>query len=254
MPLPGSAPRRQKKIGELNELVEIISIEKMHGNPWPVIRVVLPPPCGRVAGSGSCRNQIVIERAHDFNGGITGRIKMKMQKVTGSVFAALALITVELLLSTLPAAATQSLTTYILPQYDSPVTINGCWAGLADTDVGNVDYYQQQSVQFTITGSRTAIAVRFMFELDSAFNEKLDSIYGTVTGEFSTGVLIDRAHSPIGIVVPMWSTINIWPATAEVLCAVDTVRFTDGTIWNANYPAEIKAAKTGVTPAPATSP
>lgn len=132
-----------------------------------------------------------------------------------------------------PAHSAQALAVSVMPQNNSPIQISECFGGLTDTDVGNINYYVEQSVIFMNTSNRPVVAVRFKFDFYDAFSEHLGERYGTDTGTFSPGALIDHAHNHIGGVMGYWSSINIWPSITAIRCSVDTVRFDDGSIWDA---------------------
>jgi len=137
---------------------------------------------------------------------------------------------------TVPAVTGQTNTALqvsIAIQPTSPIGITNCFAGLADTSVGNVDYYVWESVQFVNVADATVTAIRFRFDLSTSFDEPLTSLFGTMDGEFSHGVNIDKAHAPIGTITADWSNINIWPGAHQIVCSVDTVRFANGQIWKA---------------------
>lgn len=145
------------------------------------------------------------------------------------------------------ARANQPLRMAVAPQPNSPIQINDCFGGLSDTDVGNVDYYVNEAVMFTNGSETTVNAIRFRFDFYTVFGEHLAERYGTDTGTFSPGVLIDHAHNHLGVAVPLWQSINIWPSIAAIVCSVDTVAFSGGQLWHASD----TVAMTSVKPSPA---
>src|SRR5579862_3488023 len=114
-----------------------------------------------------------------------------------------------------------------------PVRIDACAAQLADTSVGNVNYWIDEEVKFTNAGGQPITALRFQFDLLYAFGSRLRTMYGDVQGEFSPGVLIEPHYDMVAerFTSNVWSAINIDPNVSEVACSVSRVRFQDGTVW-----------------------
>lgn len=160
-----------------------------------------------------------------------------------AAFLALSILCVQ------SANANQPLRMGVRSQPESPVQINECFGGLSDTDVGNVDYYVNEAVIFTNKSETTVNAIRFRFDFYNVFGEHLDERYGTDTGTFSPNVLIDHAHNHLGVAVPEWQSINIWPSIAAIVCSVDTIAFSDGQLWHAG-----EARQTALTGLPISTP
>jgi len=141
----------------------------------------------------------------------------------------------------------------VLPQPEAPVQITLCAAGVQDSDVGNVDYYIVTEVTFQdTTAYQTATAVRFRFDLYNSFNEHLTALYGIKEGTFSPGVLIQpKSGGIMNVTLPDFSFINIWDTATQIICSVDTVAFSDGTIWRADFNHDLnEAVHPNVSPTP----
>ena len=161
-----------------------------------------------------------------------------------------AILAALIILSTVPASAARNFSKYaVLPQPEAPIQITYCQAWITDTDVGNVDYYINSAMTFRDQGDKTATAVRFRLDLYNSFNEHLTSLYGTKEGTFSPDVLIQPRSGIIGT-APDFSWINIWDSSTQVLCSVDTVAFSDGTVWRADFNADVNHFLHPATPTP----
>jgi hypothetical protein len=125
--------------------------------------------------------------------------------------------------------------TTILEQPDSPIRITKCLYAYTNPQEGNYD--MDTAVWFENTQGRTAVAVRFGFITYSAFDEVLGTHFGTLTGEFSSNVLIEPGYNPSS-----WTAAGPQPGNAvwrfpsstnavRLSCFVDAAKFTDGSKW-----------------------
>jgi hypothetical protein len=115
------------------------------------------------------------------------------------------------------------------------VTINNCFVSYWNSNSGISNYWLGETLAFTNTSSQVITAIRFKFSLFTAFNEVITTRYATDTGTFSPNIKINRIEfNLVGNAVPYWSEINIWPEADHSYCAIDTVRYVDGSIWHAS--------------------
>jgi len=127
-----------------------------------------------------------------------------------------------LCLTVVPALADTTLKTFVANTPGSPLHISQCSAELADTDVGNIDYYFRPRAEYKNVSARSIKALEIDFILMDGFDTKLM----TKGGLDSTG--LDAGSSDHG----SWEWINFPQSTSEVKCIVDRVKFTDGTSWH----------------------
>lgn len=154
-----------------------------------------------------------------------------------------------------PALCQASIPSAVLFQSTAPIRIDQCVADVRDSSVGNVRYYFETAVDFTNTSSKTVTAVRFRFTTFNAFHEPLRSYTGTSSdlsaapGSQQIGLrpskevaaLVQRAQAigmappPADLVNAMYDPdyrfINLDDTTAAAVCSIDSVLFSDGTIW-----------------------
>lgn len=115
----------------------------------------------------------------------------------------------------------------------SPVVLNQCYAGLRDTNVGNVNYYLAAAVSLTNYSEKIATAVQFQFQEVDVFGSPLNTVTGNDEGTFSQNIKIEpRTAALTGQVQPQWEWVNLAPAVHTVACSVTRVLFADGSQWS----------------------
>jgi len=136
------------------------------------------------------------------------------------------------------ADAGQGALSVVVPaQPNSPVELTTCYAWIVQN---SNETRVVVSVVFRVRpASKTATSVRFTFAAGNAFDAPI-SFTGTSEGSFSPGVRIDRAHAPIGTVIPMWNYPIAGSDVTKVACAVSDVAFADGSIWHAAQSTAMK--------------
>jgi hypothetical protein len=122
----------------------------------------------------------------------------------------------------------------------SPVQINSCyeWQNFMDEDR---DVYFAAS--FVNDSPKTVTAIKFDLVIINPFNEIVTTLTATQTGDLSPGATFQpptqqmpnpdtlqevTQFQPIG----MWAIQDDWGHGNHYTCAVDTVAFDDGTVWN----------------------
>lgn len=146
------------------------------------------------------------------------------------------------------ALASQGVNMAVLNQPKVPVKLIACYASLTDTDVGNGDYYLDVATQFQTTSAKEISAIRIRFDALDTFYTKLGTYAATyqagakmqpyegrpIEGPYVAGYMRmpthdDRNHG--------WASdadfINTTSTVAGVICSVDTIKFADGSIWQA---------------------
>jgi hypothetical protein len=118
---------------------------------------------------------------------------------------------------------------------NSPIRLDECRVESQDAD-GVSNFYIASSVSFTNLGPETATAVRFKFDISNPFGDYLGSKFLTQEGTFSPGARIAYQG---------WhEAIANYGSSGTAKCSVDTVRFSDGTVWQAGEPAPQAASGT----------
>jgi len=169
--------------------------------------------------------------------------------------ATIATISIGLVLGTaVPASAT--LTSWILPQPDSPVVLTDCLAGAR----GEAAFYLDLGARFQNRSQRAISAVRLRFDVIDPFNAIAKTVRGTDDSPLEPGSarddvvhniefeqLVTKYASATGdsaiAYLPTWEFVNAKEGRKYV-CSVDRVAFADGKQWQAKpmTPALIKAA------------
>lgn len=146
-------------------------------------------------------------------------------------------------LAVLPAA--------VLEQTASSVRIDQCLAGLRMSEAGNMNYWLDFGATFTNLSSKDISAVRLRFDGFNAFNEHLQTWYGTdsaqVVGARQQQVdIVHNVHSEqlsaqdakpgdpgadSPIYLPTWEFVNTADTVEKFVCSVDTILFTSGEKW-----------------------
>lgn len=167
-----------------------------------------------------------------------------------------------------PAAANENVNqpvrAVVMPQADSPIKLLGCSA-LADdyvsSQVSPPQYLYTQvhvEVSFEDQGGTAAKAIRFGFEVDDPFYHPFRTMFGTATGTFSPGAVIQPHRS--GLLNILQDDATAWNGNVAgqdigvVLCYVKEARFADGSVWTANLPEEVKAFRESRGGTPTASP
>ena len=141
------------------------------------------------------------------------------------------------------ARASDVIRVLVRRQPDAPLRLDDCKAYINDTDVGNVDYYLDIAADYTNVDPKNRMidAVRLRFDLFDDFYDSLRTVYGDDSDPISGG----QSSRPMGhdtpfesfahttAYVPDWEFINTTDTARNLICSVDTVRFDDGTIWQA---------------------
>jgi hypothetical protein len=126
------------------------------------------------------------------------------------------------------APASADMTTRIENSAVSPIQITGCSSDLRGVD-GIPDAEFAFGVNFINHGTQPATAIRFNFRLLDAFGNLVMVQPADKLGTFSPGVPI--GNPPAGAWGASWTTPNGVSAVTNVTCQVETVRFTDGSLW-----------------------
>jgi hypothetical protein len=172
-------------------------------------------------------------------------------------------------LAPLPAFANVNLdtpvATAIFAQSDSPVRIESCGAVANDYQNNTVDppayaYTEVEvDVAFRNTSDRTVAAAKFGLIPFDPFDKALTSgSEGTVSGNYSPGVLIEPHRAGLANVLQpdasAW-TLDVYEQdVSKVVCLVESVRYADGSVWNANLTAELAYNKEHPAPTPSPDP
>lgn len=116
-----------------------------------------------------------------------------------------------------------------IPDSVAPITIDRCAVSVQKTPAG---YAFSDYVDFTNVSQRTADEVRFAFRIVDAAGRTRSSLTDDKVGEFAPGIAIDHSSTAATNPSPRPQAIGVVPASAEVVCSVQMVRFDDGSVWN----------------------
>ncbi|HEY0393942.1 MAG TPA: hypothetical protein VGD01_05560 [Candidatus Elarobacter sp.] len=130
-----------------------------------------------------------------------------------------------LVLAAPTASASLTLNTSTVNFNDAPLTIVNCAATLADTEFGNVNYYFRPHAGYVNASSKMIVAVKVVFVVRDAFDEKLDEYVGQDDAIIGAG-----NHGNAS-----WEWLNLHDTARNVTCMPYMARFSDGTTWTNDF-------------------
>jgi hypothetical protein len=114
-------------------------------------------------------------------------------------------------------------------QNGAPISIDRCaLLKTAQSNTGDLSEY----VDFTNVSQRTAIGVRFAFEIVDSGGRTEQTLISERVGKFTAGIAIDNSKALPVNPNAMKQTIGSVPSGAKILCSVKMVRFDDGSVWH----------------------
>ncbi len=153
------------------------------------------------------------------------------------------------------APADAFMPTAVLAQPYSPVAIDACAAGIRTSGSGAngiTNYYADFGANFTNHSTLAASAVRLRFDLFDASGGHLTTFFGSddsqpiaagaqrVDLQRDTGAekSMQQSGATVGgaLYIPAWEWLNTTNTAHTAVCSVDSVRFGNGSRWQATRP------------------
>ena len=117
--------------------------------------------------------------------------------------------------------------TIIFPQPTAPVQIGRCW-GYSD------DWFPGSSTALSFKNTTNVVATSVTFQFESLGRDRLPigKVLMTRTGTFSPGVPIEPTFGVGSSPNPQFKGLAGVTSEEAITCAVASVSFADGTVWN----------------------